>query len=78
LISPEQIRAGRGLLNWSARELAEAADVSLNTVQRLELGKRPIGKASVETIDKITRALESAGVVLLSDGYGVTKRQDKP
>lgn len=75
MISAEQIRAGRALLNWSARQLAEAAILSLNTVQRLERGDVPIGKASVDTIQKITQALEDAGVVFLPDGYGVTKRQ---
>lgn len=78
MISPEQIRAGRALLGWSGRELASAADVSLNTIQRLELGHVAIRSASVDTLDKITRALEGAGIVFLADGYGVTKRQLNP
>jgi transcriptional regulator with XRE-family HTH domain len=74
MISAAQIRAGRALLNWSARELAEQAGMALNTVQRLEIGKVPIEKASVETIDKITKALGRQGVVFLEDGFGVTLR----
>jgi DNA-binding transcriptional regulator YhcF (GntR family) len=77
MISAEQIRAGRALLQWSARELADKADVALNTVQRLEVGRVAIAKASVETIDKITRALASEGVVFLEDGFGVTLRRQR-
>lgn len=71
-VSAEQIRAGRALLNWSARELAKEAVVAITTVQRLEVGAVPIENASVATVGKITRALEAAGVVFLPDGYGVT------
>ena len=74
LISPEQIRAGRALLGWSARELAEHADVSLNTIQRLETKSLLIAKSSVETIDKITRALTDNGVELTDNGRGVRLR----
>ena len=75
-ISAEQIRAGRALLQWSAKELADRAGVVIHTVQRLETGKVPVGRATVETIDKITRALEGGGVVLLPDGYGVTLKPE--
>ena len=75
MITPGQIRAGRALIGWSARELAEQAEVSLNTVQRLELGRVPVKAASVETIEKIIGALRRAGVVLLDDGRGVTIRE---
>jgi transcriptional regulator with XRE-family HTH domain len=78
MISAAQIRAGRALVGWSAVKLAKNSDVSINTIQRLETGAQSVGKASVDTINKITSALENAGVVLLPDGVGVTMRQDKP
>ncbi len=34
--SGSQIRAARGLLGWSASELAERSDVTLRTIQRFE------------------------------------------
>ncbi len=36
MLTSQQIRAARGLLRWSARELAERAGVHLSTVQRME------------------------------------------
>ena len=35
-ITGPQSRLARALLGWSARQLAEAADVSISTVQRFE------------------------------------------
>jgi transcriptional regulator with XRE-family HTH domain len=54
-----QIKAARGLLNWSVRELGKNAGVHWNTVSAIELGKsggRP------ETLAAIKKALEKAGV----------------
>ena len=56
-----QIRAARGLLNWSVRELGKKAGVHWNTVSAIELGKsggRP------ETLAAIKKALEKGGVEL--------------
>jgi transcriptional regulator with XRE-family HTH domain len=43
-ITGSQSRLARALLGWSARELAEAADVSLSSVQRFE-GRKAIAAA---------------------------------
>ena len=54
-----QIRAARGLLNWTVRELGKKASVHWNTVSAIELGKsggRP------ETLKTIQKALERGGV----------------
>jgi transcriptional regulator with XRE-family HTH domain len=75
MISSDQIRAGRALVRLSAKELAERAGVGLTAIQRIENGVVSVGSAKAETIEGIQRALESAGVVFLPDGYGVTKRQ---
>ena len=54
-----QIKAARGLLNWTVRELGKKAGVHWNTVSAIELGKsggRP------QTLAAIKKALEKAGV----------------
>ncbi len=63
------IRAARGLLRWSARELAEKAGVSLATVQRIE---RPDGtvRGTVRTLARVQQALEAEGVDFLLDNGG--------
>lgn len=75
MISASQIRAGRGLVNLTVKELADRVGVGIHAIQRLEHERVAVGNARAETIEGIQRALEAAGVVFLPDGYGVTKRQ---
>jgi PAS domain S-box-containing protein len=59
-----QIRAARGLLNWSVRDLADVAKVSASTIRRLEelTGSAPGEEASLEPIREV---LERGGVEFL-------------
>lgn len=59
-LTSAQIRAARGLLNWSVRELAEAAGVSPMTVKRLEAGGPDLVRE--DSVLRIRRALEAASV----------------
>ena len=69
MLTSDQIRAARALLRWSARQLAEKADVHLTTVQRMECGDGPVG-GTVQTLAKIQSALENAGVEFTSQNGG--------
>jgi transcriptional regulator with XRE-family HTH domain len=64
-----QIRAARALLGWSQTTLARAAGVGLSTLQRIEQGKG-IVKGNFDTVLKIQRALESAGIRFTEDEAG--------
>lgn len=70
-----QLRAARALARWSARELAERADVHISTVQRMEGGDGWVG-GNFATLAKITAALDEAGVefVTLDRGTGALIR----
>ena len=71
MLMGEQIRAARGLLNWSAKTLSEKSGVSYPTVQRLESKNGPIGGLA-KTSAKISAAIEAAGVEFInSDAPGV-------
>ena len=61
LLTSDQIRAARALLRWSARELARKSGVHITTVQRMERGDGPVS-GTVQTLAKVERALEDAGV----------------
>ena len=61
MLSSAQIRAARGLLSWSARELAEASGVSLATIQRFER-QDGVPAAHPRTLADLKRAFEEAGV----------------
>jgi hypothetical protein len=55
-----QIRAARGLLNWSIRELADAANISPASVKRMEIsGELSVRRSSVEAV---VRAFEEYGI----------------
>lgn len=65
MITKEQCRAARGLLDWSQSRLAEAASVGLSTIRQFEGGSRqPIAN----NLTAIRSALEAAGVTLLNSG----------
>jgi transcriptional regulator with XRE-family HTH domain len=61
MLTSDQIRAARALVRWSARELAEKADLSLPTIQRLEAAEG-VPSTSVQTLIAIKAALEKMGV----------------
>lgn len=75
MISGEQLRAARSLLRWDQSMLAEAADVSVETIKRLEKIKGPLLTATGTTLHAITSALATRGIEFLNDerGEGVVK-----
>ncbi|HTE76875.1 MAG TPA: helix-turn-helix transcriptional regulator [Xanthobacteraceae bacterium] len=69
----------RAALNWSVRDLAEAAQIHRNTVTNIETG-RYAGDA--ETLAAIVAALKRGGVEFLDENGGgpgvrLRKRQQK-
>ena len=65
----EHLRAGRALLQWSQKTLAEKSNVSLATIKRLE----PIPgqlSANTVTISALKQTLEQAGVIFIQDNEG--------
>lgn len=61
----------RAALEWSTQDLAQAAEVGVNTINRFETGQ----DARLSTLEKIKRALEAAGVEFVNNnrGAGVVK-----
>jgi transcriptional regulator with XRE-family HTH domain len=69
MMTPAQIRAARGLLGWSQRELAERSAVSERTVKSFEMGRsNPVRT----TLIAWRKAFADAGVVFTDadDGQG--------
>ncbi|MGO8843501.1 MAG: helix-turn-helix transcriptional regulator [Methyloceanibacter sp.] len=67
-----QIRAARGLLDWTVRDLSERARVPRNTVSNIETGAYA---GAPQTLEAIRRALEYAGVEFTNgDAPGVRLR----
>jgi transcriptional regulator with XRE-family HTH domain len=77
MITARQSRAARALLGWTQETLADEARVSLTALKRLESES---GLEVYETTrDQVRRALEAAGIVLLSTekGEGVLLLHDQ-
>lgn len=70
MITLEQIRAARSLLNWNQEDLAGAAKISKPAIANMERGT---AIPRVETLNAITKALEDAGVEFI-EGPGVRLR----
>ena len=67
MITAPQMRAARALLGIDQRRLAEAAGVSLPTIQRMEASDGQV-RGNVESLVKVVDALERAGVELIAEG----------
>ncbi len=71
MISATQMRAARALLAIDQRQLAEAAGLSLPTIQRME-GSDGQVRGNVESMTRVVEALDHAGVELLAKGVPST------
>ena len=67
MITAAQIRAARALLGLDQRRLAEAAGLSLPTIQRMEASDGQV-RGNVDSLVKVVEALERAGVELIGEG----------
>lgn len=75
MVTSAQIRAARGLLNWTVRDLADRSGVHRNTITRVETETTGPG----HSIAAIRAALESAGVEFIPEnGGGAGVRLKKP
>ena len=63
-----QMRAARGLLQWTQEDLARESGVSSVTVRNIESGKT---KPNPATMTVLRQAFERHGVELTNDGRGV-------
>ena len=68
MITARQSRAARALLGWTQETLADKARISLTALKRLESENRL--EVYETTRDQVRRALEAAGIVLLSTERG--------
>jgi transcriptional regulator with XRE-family HTH domain len=67
VITAAQLKAARALLGMDQRALAQAAGLSLPTVQRMEASKGTV-RGTVDSLVKLVVALEAAGVELIAEG----------
>ncbi|WP_353851147.1 helix-turn-helix transcriptional regulator [Shinella sp.] len=77
MITPAQSRAGRGLIEWSQDQLAQAAHLGLSTIRDFEKGRRV---PTHNNLAAIKAALETAGVIFVDEngeGPGVRLKKGR-
>ena len=76
MISLKQIRAARGLLGWTQKDLADQSGLSIRAINRLECGD---ANARSSTINLIQLTLEKNGVIFFNKrGYvGVKIKEEQ-
>jgi DNA-binding XRE family transcriptional regulator len=72
MITAAQLRAARGLVDWTRNELAKAANISPETVKNIEHG---IFRPQEQTADAIVKTFAAHGVEF-TDNEGVMLRKD--
>jgi transcriptional regulator with XRE-family HTH domain len=84
MITATQLRAARALLDIDQRELADLANLSVPTIQRMEASEGVI-RGNVDSLMKLVSALDDAGIELINDGAtslaggrGVRLREPRP
>ena len=80
-LTSAQIRAARGLLRWSAKDLAREASLGLATIKRAEGAENETSMTAANDL-AVRRALELAGVEFIDENGGgpgvrLRKRQQK-
>jgi transcriptional regulator with XRE-family HTH domain len=61
MITSAQIRAARGMLDWSRRDLANSSGISFASMMRLE-SFDGVPASNFKTLEAIKKAFEEAGV----------------
>lgn len=67
MITSSQMRAARALIGMDQRQLADAAGVSLPTIQRMEASDGQV-RGNVDSLVKVVDALTREGVELIAEG----------
>ena len=67
MITANQLRAARALLNIDQRQTAELADLSVPTIQRMEASDGVV-RGNVDSLVKLVEALQDAGIELIAEG----------
>jgi transcriptional regulator with XRE-family HTH domain len=79
-LTSAQIRAARGLVRWSAEDLAREARLGLATIRRAEQSEHQTSMTAANDM-AVRQALEAAGVVFIDEngeGPGVRLRKRMP
>ena len=64
MITPRQIKAARGLVGWTQKELADKCGFSMGGINRLE---REVSDPKASTLRLIQQVFEQEGIVFINE-----------
>ena len=67
MITANQLKAARALLDIDQRQMAELSDLSVPTIQRMEASDGVV-RGNVDSLMKLVSALDRAGIELINPG----------
>ena len=67
MITANQLRAARALLNIDQRQIAELAGLSVPTIQRMEASEGVV-RGNVDSLMKLVDTLAANGIELIGEG----------
>jgi transcriptional regulator with XRE-family HTH domain len=73
MITLQQIKAARSLLNWKQSDLALASGISVPAIAKIEMGQ---GNPRQTTLEALKNAFENSGIDFLGT-HGVDQRQER-
>lgn len=73
MITAQQVRAGRALLNWSQKDLSTHSGISLNAINNFE---REMVTPRRDTLQSLRKTLETSGLEMIGE-TGVNRIQEK-
>ena len=77
-LTGRHIRAARGLIGWTAQDLADASQVGVATIRRAEAEDGPV-RMIAGNVSALIRAFENQGVILIEEnGGGAGARMKAP
>nr|WP_184655199.1 helix-turn-helix transcriptional regulator [Rhizobium soli] len=79
VLTPELVRAARGLLGWSQHDLASRAGINVKTINRLEAAAVPVSSSVSAKLQAVFSAADVQFIATNTDdgtvdGLGVRKR----
>lgn len=69
-VTANQIKAARGLLDWTQDDLAKESGLQIGQVRRFENG----GSQTIEVLDALTQAFEHQGIEFIHEGVRKSQR----
>ena len=78
-ITAKHLKSARILLDWSQKDLAKHSGVSVPTIQRMESTSEGRVRGNYESVSKVQKALENAGIDFVDEprGHGVLLKPHK-